>query len=191
MQKSLVRDCYYQKHALPCEKTASQSLLFSSLQVWSMYSCLRSPALSQVYLSLTFQLSQTAFVKVEMSSTFPTVPVKLNNSQLRFFNEKFMRAMCRKGVSKMFFHISDSDLQYNFRQGWGHAFNGYCNQGGLKNGRRTLKIFWEDWYCFARADNGKMRAANECYALKMNIIVILTLSLLETILFYWPKYLTS
>ena len=27
--------------------------------------------------------------------------------------------------------------------------------------------------CFARADNGKMRAANESYALKMNIIVIL------------------
>ena len=28
--------------------------------------------------------------------------------------------------------------------------------------------------CFARADNGKMRAANLSYALKMNIIVILT-----------------
>ena len=28
---------------------------------------------------------------------------------------------------------------------------------------------------FARADNGKMRAANESYALKMNIIVILHL----------------
>ena len=28
--------------------------------------------------------------------------------------------------------------------------------------------------CFARADNGKMRAANESYALKMNIIVILS-----------------
>ena len=27
--------------------------------------------------------------------------------------------------------------------------------------------------CFARADNGKMLAANESYALKMNIIVIL------------------
>ena len=31
-----------------------------------MDSCLRSPALSQVYSSLTFQLSQTAVVKVEM-----------------------------------------------------------------------------------------------------------------------------
>ena len=71
-----MRDCYYQKHALPCEKTATQSLLLSSLRVWSMDSCLRSPALSQVYLSLTFQLWQTAVVKVEMSSTFPTVPVK-------------------------------------------------------------------------------------------------------------------
>ena len=30
-----------------------------------MDSCLKSPALSQVYLSLTFQLSQTAVVKVE------------------------------------------------------------------------------------------------------------------------------
>ena len=28
-----------------------------------------------------FQLSQTAVVKVEMSSTFPTVPINLNNSQ--------------------------------------------------------------------------------------------------------------
>ena len=27
--------------------------------------------------------------------------------------------------------------------------------------------------CFAQADNGKMRATNESYALKMNIIVIL------------------
>ena len=27
--------------------------------------------------------------------------------------------------------------------------------------------------CFARADNGKMRAANESYALKMNTIVIM------------------
>ena len=31
---------------------------------------LRSPALSQVYLSLTFQLSQTAVVTFEMNSTF-------------------------------------------------------------------------------------------------------------------------
>ena len=37
---------------------------------------------SVFYLSLTFQISQTAVVKVEMSSTFPTVPVKLSNSQL-------------------------------------------------------------------------------------------------------------
>ena len=45
------------------KKTASKSLLLSSLRVWSTESCLRSPALSQVYLSLTFQLSQTAVVK--------------------------------------------------------------------------------------------------------------------------------
>ena len=42
------------KHALPCEKTAFESLLLSLLRVWFMDSCLRSPALSQVYLSLTF-----------------------------------------------------------------------------------------------------------------------------------------
>ena len=101
-KKSLVRDCYYQKHALICEKTASYSLLLSSLKVWSMDSCLRSPSLSQVYLSLTFQLSQTAVVKVEMSSTFPTVPVKLSNSQLYFFNEKLMGAVSRKEVSNWF-----------------------------------------------------------------------------------------
>ena len=64
------------------KKTASQSLLLSSLRVWPMDSCLSSPALSQVYLSLTFQLSQTAVIKVKMSSTFLTVPVKLNNSKL-------------------------------------------------------------------------------------------------------------
>ena len=58
------------------EKTASSSLLLSSLGVWSMDSYLRSPALSQVYLSFTFQLLQTVVVKIEMSSTFPTVPVK-------------------------------------------------------------------------------------------------------------------
>ena len=38
---------------------------------------LRSPALSQVYLSLTFQLSQTAVVTFEMNSTFWTIVVKL------------------------------------------------------------------------------------------------------------------
>ena len=27
--------------------------------------------------------------------------------------------------------------------------NDHYNQGGLKNGRRTLKIFWEDWYARA------------------------------------------
>ena len=67
-----------------------------------MDNCLSPPALSQMYLSLTFQLSQTAVVKVEMSSTFPTVPVKLSNSQLSFFNRKVMRAMSRKGVSNCF-----------------------------------------------------------------------------------------
>ena len=34
-----------------------------------MDSCIRSPALSKVYLSLTFQLSQTAVVKVEAMFT--------------------------------------------------------------------------------------------------------------------------
>ena len=38
-----------------------------------MDSSLKYPGISQVYLSLTFQLSQTAVVEVGMSSTFPTV----------------------------------------------------------------------------------------------------------------------
>ena len=42
---------------------------------------LRSSAFFQVYLSFTFQLFETAVVKVEMSSTFPTVTIQLNNSQ--------------------------------------------------------------------------------------------------------------
>ena len=70
--------------------------------VWSMDSCLRSPTLSQVYLSLTFQLSQTAVVEVGMSYTFPTVPINLTNSQLEFFNEKFMCAVSRKEVGNCF-----------------------------------------------------------------------------------------
>ena len=41
----------------------------------------RCPTLSQAYWSLIFQLSQTAVVKVEMSSTLPAIPIKLNNSQ--------------------------------------------------------------------------------------------------------------
>ena len=72
-----------------------------------MDSCLRSPALSQVYLSLTLQHSKTAVVKVEMSSTFPTVSIKLNNSQPYFFNEKFIRSMSRKGSCwELFCHIT-------------------------------------------------------------------------------------
>ena len=66
-----------------------------------MDSCLRSPALSEVYLSLTFQLSQTAVVKVEMGY-FPDRSGQVKHSQLKFFNEKFMRAMSRKGVSNCF-----------------------------------------------------------------------------------------
>ena len=97
-----------------------------------MNSCSRSPALFEVYLSFTFQLSQTAVVKVEMSTTFPTVPVKLSNSQLQFFNEKFMRAMGRKGVSNYFAISFYSDLQYNLRQGWRHAFNDYCDHCSWK-----------------------------------------------------------
>ena len=61
---------------------------------------LRSPALSQVDLSLTFQLSQTAVVTIEMNSTSWTVPVKLNS--YKFFEEKLMREMSRKGVSNCF-----------------------------------------------------------------------------------------
>ena len=69
-------------------------------RVWSMDSSLRS--LKCIYLSLTFQLSQTAVVKGEISYTFLRVPVKLNNSQLQLFNEKFMLAMSLKGVSNCF-----------------------------------------------------------------------------------------
>ena len=61
---------------------------------------LGSPALSQVYLSLTFQLSQTAVVTFEMNSTFWTVPVKLNS--YKFFEKTLMREMSRKGVSNCF-----------------------------------------------------------------------------------------
>ena len=63
-----------------------------------------------VYLSLTFQLSQTDVVKAEMSSTFPTLPVKLSNSELHFFDKKFMRAMSRNGASNCF----DISLQFRF-----------------------------------------------------------------------------
>ena len=40
--------------------------------------------------------------------------------------------MSRKGVSNCFAispgpFLFDSDLQYNLRQGWRHAFSGYCN----------------------------------------------------------------
>ena len=70
-----------------------------------MDSCLRSPTLSQVYLSLTFQLSQTAVVEVGMSYTFPTVPVNLTNSQLEIFNEKFMCAVSRKEVGNCFVSV--------------------------------------------------------------------------------------
>ena len=63
------------KHVLcPLQLYGDQALL----RVWS---CLRSPALSQVYVTHVLA-SQTAVVKVEMSSTFPTVPVKLSNSQV-------------------------------------------------------------------------------------------------------------
>ena len=74
LQKSLVRDRYYQKNELTCEKNC---LLIANIVLTESLvhgCCLRSPALSQVCLSLTLQLSQTAVVKVVMSSTFPTIP---------------------------------------------------------------------------------------------------------------------
>ena len=38
---------------------------------------------------------------------------------------------------------------FNFARAWWMYYMRSCVaslQGGLKNGRRTLKIFWEDWY---------------------------------------------
>ena len=79
LETAIIKNMRYHVKKLPLNCSC-----YPLLRVWSMDSCLTSPALSQVYLSLTFQLSQTAVVKVEMSSTFPTVPVKLSNSQSNF-----------------------------------------------------------------------------------------------------------
>ena len=65
LQSRIYYNSYYRKMRYHVKKAASQSLLLSSQRLWSMDSCLKSSALSQVYLSLTFQLSQTAAVKVE------------------------------------------------------------------------------------------------------------------------------
>ena len=60
------------------------SLIYNEILVHG--SCLRSRALSQVYLSLTFQFSETAVVTFEINSTFWTVPVKLNSKNFSMKN---------------------------------------------------------------------------------------------------------
>ena len=92
-----------------------------------------------MYLSLTFQLSQTAVVKVGMSFTFPTVPVKLTNSQLLFFNENSCVQWVAKELAIVLPYLSDSDLQYNLRQGWRHAFNGYFDHCSWKKFNNLLQ----------------------------------------------------
>ena len=79
-----MRDSYDQKYALQCEKNCL--LITPIILIESLFhgSRLRSPALPQVYLSLTFQLSQTAVVKIEMSSTFPTFRSSSANHSYNF-----------------------------------------------------------------------------------------------------------
>ena len=114
------------------------------MRVWSMDGCLRSPALSQVYLSLTFQLSQTAVVTSEMNSTFWTVPVKLNSYNFS------MKHSCVQWVAKelaiVLSYLFDSDLQYNLIQGWRHAFSSYCNHGSRKKLNNWLQC-WSSLRC--------------------------------------------
>ena len=59
----------------------TQEGLIVSIVFTEILACSRSATKSQAYLSVTFQLSQTAVVNGEMSSKFPTVPIKLNDSQ--------------------------------------------------------------------------------------------------------------
>ena len=115
------------------------------MRFWSMDSCLRSPALSQVYLSLTFQLLQTAVVTFEMNSTFWTVPVKLNSYNFS------MKNSCVQWVAKDFAivlaYLFDSDLQYNLTQGWRHAFGGYCNHCSGRKLNNWLQCWSSLRYC--------------------------------------------
>ena len=64
---------------------------------------------------------------------FPDRSGQVNQFTAIIFNGKLMRAMSRKGVSNCFaIYISDKDLKYNFRQGWRHAFSGYCDHCSWK-----------------------------------------------------------
>ena len=84
-----------------------------------MDSCLRSPSLSQVYLSLTFH--HTAVAKVEMSSTFPTIAIKLNNSVIIFQSKINACSESQRELAIVLSYPFDSDLSYHFRQGWKHV----------------------------------------------------------------------
>ena len=54
--------------------------------------------------------------------------------------------MSRKGVSNCFAYLFDSDLQYNLRQGWRHAFSGYCNHCSRKKLNNWLQC-WPSLRC--------------------------------------------
>ena len=84
-----------------------------------MDSCLRSPALPKVYLSLTLRHQQTVVVKVEMSSTFLNVPIKSNNLQPQVLNDKIRT--CNESQRELAIVLKspfNSDLLYRLRQGW-------------------------------------------------------------------------
>ena len=74
-------------------------------------------------------LKQSYFIADE-TRDFPCVPVLPENFQSAL--PVFWSALVQRKGTAIETHLS--------------RFSSWSSQGGSKNGRRTLKIFWEDWY---------------------------------------------
>ena len=85
---------------------------------------LRSPALSQVYLSLTFQLSQTVVVTSEMNSTFWTIPVKLNVTAVQSLHPEETEQLITMLVKLAMLQSKCSVYQDCLEQSQKHVWNG-------------------------------------------------------------------
>ena len=97
-----------------------------------------SPALSQMYLSLTFQHC----CKNSNEFYFPDRSDPVKQFTVIIFNEKILACNASQRSLQLFCHTFDLDLQYNLRKGWRHVFNGDCDHCSWKKLNNWSQCWW-------------------------------------------------
>ena len=107
-----------------------------------MHHCLRSAALSQVYLSLTLQHSQTIVANLKgvlLSQLFRSSKIVHNHN---FSIKLHVRNESQKELAIVLPYPVDSDLPYRLRQAWRHAQDGDCDHCSEKKLNNWLQCWW-------------------------------------------------